>query len=69
MRQGLAPGPLGVLMIIDFVGDENIISDVSNRRCCLVGELAVIGFLATDLRRDAGVLSLKESAKGSGLES
>ena len=69
MRQGLAPGPFGVLMIIDFDGDENIISDASSLRRCFVGELAVIRFLVTDLRRDAGVLSLKESAKGSGLES
>jgi hypothetical protein len=64
MRQGLAPPARGVLMIIDFEGDENIISDVSSLRFCLVGELAV-----KVLRRDDALLSLKERANGSGLES
>ena len=69
MRQGLAPPARGVLIIIDFEGDENIISDVSRLRLCLVGEFAVECCFAMVLRCDDALLSLKERASGSGLES
>jgi hypothetical protein len=69
MRQGLAPFPRGVLMIIDLDGDENIISEVSSLRTCLLGELVIIGFLGLGLRRDEVMFSSKEIARGSGLES
>jgi hypothetical protein len=69
MRQGLAPPARGVLMIIDLDGDENISSDVSSLRLCLLGELVVRGCCAMVLRGDDALLSLKERASGSGLES
>lgn len=68
MRQGLAPPARGVLMIMDLVGDENIISDASSLRFCLVGELPAIESRGLGLRDDVMVLS-KERASGSGLES
>jgi hypothetical protein len=69
MRQGLAPPARGVLMIIDLVGDENIISDASSLRFCLLGELPAIESLGKGFRRDDGMLPSKERASGSGLES
>jgi hypothetical protein len=69
MRQGLAPPARGVLMIMDFEGDENILSDACSLRFCLAGELVLNGSFALVLRRDDALLSLKERANGSGLES
>jgi hypothetical protein len=68
MRHGLAPPPLGVLMTMDFVGDENIISDVSSLFFCLLGDVALVACLGVNLRAEA-LLSLKDNANGSGLES
>ena len=69
MRQGLAPPARGVLMIIDLVGDENIISDASTLRFCLLGELRAIESLGKGFRPDMGMEPSKEMASGSGLES
>jgi hypothetical protein len=69
MRQGLAPPARGVLMIMDLVGDENIISDAFSLRFCLLGELPVIESRGRGLRCDDAMLPSKESASGSGLES
>lgn len=69
MRQGLAPLPRGVLMIMDLDGDEKTISDVSGLRACLRGELASIGFRGLGLRCDEVMFSSKEMARGSGLDS
>lgn len=69
MRQGLAPLPRGVLMIIDLDGDEKTTSDVSSRRTCFLGEVIMMGFRGLDLRCDEVMFSSKEMASGSGLES
>ena len=69
MRQGLAPPARGVLMIIDLVGEENIISDASSLRFCLLGELRAIESLGKGFRPDMGMEPSKEMASGSGLES
>jgi hypothetical protein len=55
-------------MIMDLVGDENIISEASSLRFCLVGELPAMESRGLGLRADVMVLS-KERASGSGLES
>jgi hypothetical protein len=68
MRQGLAPPPLGVLMTMDFEGDENIISDVSSFRLCLFGDVVRMGSFGVNFRADA-LLSSNDKANGSGLES
>lgn len=68
MRHGLAPPILGVSTIIDFDGDENSNSDTLDRRFCLLGDVAVKGFLGVVLRGDLVMFSSKESANGSGLE-
>lgn len=69
MRQGLAPFPRGVLNVMDLDGDENIISEASSRLRCLLGELGTMGFLGVGLRRAEAMLSSKDMARGSGLES
>lgn len=69
MRHGLALPTLGVLIIMDFAGDDKSSPDKSSVLFCLLGELVLNGSRGAVVRLALAVFSFVEMANGSGLES
>jgi hypothetical protein len=69
IRQGLALPILGVFRTMALDGDENSYSETLDLRFCLLGDVVTRAFRGAALRVDVALVSSKDMASGSGLES